>query len=82
MSDHPTPLEPGRDFYFNEDGLMVLTAHFLKARGYCCKNACTNCPYGFTTANNGANKPRHASAPGEKTKQTTEKTASKCCVKN
>lgn len=34
----------GIDYYF-ENGLMVLTAHFLKNRGYCCKNGCRHCPY-------------------------------------
>lgn len=34
----------GVDFYF-EKGLMVLTAHFLKKRGYCCDNGCRHCPY-------------------------------------
>lgn len=34
----------GVDYYF-ENGLMILTAHFLKKRGYCCKNGCRNCPY-------------------------------------
>lgn len=34
----------GVDFYF-DDGLMVLTAHFLKKRGYCCQNDCRHCPY-------------------------------------
>ncbi len=32
------------DYYF-ENNLMVLTAHFLKRRGYCCKNGCRHCPY-------------------------------------
>ncbi len=32
------------DFYF-ENGLMVLTAHFLKKRGFCCANECRHCPY-------------------------------------
>jgi primosomal protein N' len=32
------------DYYF-ENGLMVLTAHFLKKRGYCCQNGCRHCPY-------------------------------------
>ncbi|MFD2513126.1 DUF5522 domain-containing protein [Pontibacter locisalis] len=40
-------LTEGEDFYFNEHGLMVLTAKYLLKRGYCCKNACKNCPYGF-----------------------------------
>jgi hypothetical protein len=32
------------DFYF-ENGLMVLTAGFLRKRGYCCDNGCRHCPY-------------------------------------
>lgn len=35
------------DYYF-DNGLMVLTAHFLKKRGYCCENGCRHCPYGFS----------------------------------
>ena len=30
-----------------ENGLYVFTAHYLRKRGYCCQNACRNCPYGF-----------------------------------
>ncbi len=37
-------LVEGLDFYF-ENGLMVLTAHFLLHRGYCCGNKCRHCPY-------------------------------------
>jgi hypothetical protein len=37
----------GVDFYF-EDGLMVLTRHYLLKRGFCCKSGCRHCPYGFT----------------------------------
>lgn len=40
-------LTEGEDFYFNEQGLMVLTAKYLQKRGYCCRNACRHCPYGF-----------------------------------
>ena len=32
------------DYYF-ENGLMVLTAKFLRDRGYCCGNGCRHCPY-------------------------------------
>jgi hypothetical protein len=35
----------GVDYYY-EDGLMVLTAHFLLKRGYCCDSGCRHCPYG------------------------------------
>ena len=34
----------GIDYYF-EGGLMILTEHFLKKRGYCCGNDCRHCPY-------------------------------------
>ena len=34
----------GVDYYF-EDGLMVLTAEFLRKRGYCCGSGCRHCPY-------------------------------------
>jgi hypothetical protein len=35
------------DFYFNEDGLMVMTERFLLKRGYCCGNGCRHCPYDY-----------------------------------
>lgn len=38
------PLIENVDYYF-ENGLMVLTAHFLRNRGYCCGNGCRHCPY-------------------------------------
>jgi hypothetical protein len=38
-------LVAGIDFYF-EDGLMVLTRHYLLLRGSCCRSACRHCPYG------------------------------------
>lgn len=40
-------LTEGLDFYWNPDGLMVLTAHYLRSRGYCCRSGCRHCPYGF-----------------------------------
>lgn len=41
------PLVEGRDFYYNERGLMVLTSTFLLRRGFCCRNGCRHCPYGY-----------------------------------
>lgn len=35
------------DFYINEEGLYVFTEKHHKERGYCCKNGCKHCPYGF-----------------------------------
>lgn len=34
----------GVDYYYEND-FMVLTAHFLLKRGYCCNNGCRHCPY-------------------------------------
>ncbi|MBI3540729.1 MAG: hypothetical protein HY073_01065 [Deltaproteobacteria bacterium] len=43
----PENLKEGIDFYYDENGLMVLTADYLFKRGYCCESGCRNCPYGF-----------------------------------
>jgi hypothetical protein len=40
-------MEEGVDFYFNENGFMVFTTHYHLKRGYCCKNKCKHCPWGF-----------------------------------
>lgn len=37
-------LEQGVDYEI-EKGLLVFTRSFLERRGYCCGNACRNCPY-------------------------------------
>lgn len=51
MSDQddarPAPPLTPEDFYFNEDGLMVLTETYLRKRGFCCQSGCKHCPYGF-----------------------------------
>jgi hypothetical protein len=44
QSGENSKLTEGVDYYF-ENGLMVLTAHFLLKRGYCCGNGCRHCPY-------------------------------------
>ncbi|MDR6783106.1 hypothetical protein ABIE26_000406 [Pedobacter africanus] len=40
-------MEEGVDYYFNEQGLMVFTREYHLKRGYCCKNKCKHCPWGF-----------------------------------
>jgi hypothetical protein len=37
----------GVDYYFNKDGLIVLTARYLQQRGYCCGKGCLHCPYDY-----------------------------------
>ncbi|HVS95374.1 MAG TPA: DUF5522 domain-containing protein [Puia sp.] len=40
-------MREGIDFYYNEQGWMVLTGKHLLERGYCCGNGCRHCPYGY-----------------------------------
>lgn len=40
-------LVKGKDFYYNEDGLMVLTEQYHRERGFCCGNGCKHCPYKY-----------------------------------
>lgn len=40
-------MEEGVDFYLNEDGFMVFTETYHKKRGYCCRNKCKHCPWGY-----------------------------------
>ena len=35
------------DFYYNENGFIVLTAKYHLERGHCCGNGCKHCPYGY-----------------------------------
>ena len=35
----------GIDFYYDDNGLMVLTADYLRRRGHCCHSGCKHCPY-------------------------------------
>ncbi|PWT73556.1 MAG: hypothetical protein C5B59_13190 [Bacteroidetes bacterium] len=37
----------GIDFYYHENGLMVLTEKYHLDRGYCCGNGCRHCPYEY-----------------------------------
>lgn len=35
------------DYYYSEEGYLVFTEQYLLKRGYCCKNNCRHCPYGY-----------------------------------
>jgi hypothetical protein len=35
------------DYYYNEDGYVVLTEKYHLDKGYCCGNGCKHCPYDF-----------------------------------
>ena len=40
-------LAEGEDYYFNEDGYIVLTEKYHLQKGFCCGNGCKHCPYNF-----------------------------------
>ena len=40
----------GLDYYINEKGMWVFTAHFLLKRNYCCRRGCLHCPYGYNSS--------------------------------
>jgi hypothetical protein len=40
-------LTDGTHFYYNEEGLVVLTEAYHLEKGYCCGNGCKHCPYDF-----------------------------------
>lgn len=50
IKNHPLPdkgdLIEGIHYHVN-DGLVVFSELYLMQRGYCCKNGCRNCAYGY-----------------------------------
>ena len=40
-------LVEGEDYYFNEDGFIVLTEKYHVEKGFCCGNGCKHCPYNY-----------------------------------
>ena len=45
------------DFYYSDDGYIIFTEKYLLKRGYCCKNGCKHCPYGFNKKTGKFDKP-------------------------
>lgn len=37
----------GEDFYYNEQGYVVLTEKYHLKKGFCCGNGCKHCPYSY-----------------------------------
>ncbi|RYY55004.1 MAG: hypothetical protein EOO09_12280 [Chitinophagaceae bacterium] len=37
----------GIHYYYNSEGLIVLTAAFHLSRGHCCGNGCIHCPFDY-----------------------------------
>jgi hypothetical protein len=51
LSSKGMALKEGVDYEIDGNGLLVFTRQYLLKRGYCCKNGCRNCPYGFKKKN-------------------------------
>ena len=47
MDEHKPAQDEQEDFYILPDGRYVMTAGYLRRRGYCCGNGCFNCPYDY-----------------------------------
>lgn len=41
------PLIEGIDYYYTEEGYVVLSEKYHRERGYCCGNGCRHCPYRY-----------------------------------
>jgi hypothetical protein len=41
-------LVEGEDFYYDENGLFVMTERYHLERGFCCGNGCKHCPYQYS----------------------------------
>ena len=46
MFSKKSQLEPD-EYYLSAEGYTVFTEKYLLKRGFCCKNGCKHCPYGF-----------------------------------
>jgi len=40
-------LQPGIDYYINDEGMFVFTEAFHLQRGFCCGRGCKHCPYDY-----------------------------------
>jgi hypothetical protein len=40
-------LKKSEDFYYTSEGYKCFTEKHHLQRGYCCKNGCRHCPFGF-----------------------------------
>ncbi len=40
-------LTEGVDFYYNDEGFIVLTEVYHLNKGFCCGNGCKHCPYNY-----------------------------------
>lgn len=41
------PWVEGEDYYYSEQGYVVLTEKYHLARGHCCGSGCRHCPFDY-----------------------------------
>jgi len=61
-------LVEGEDYYYNEQGYIVLTKKFHLKKGYCCGNGCKHCPYDYE----GVPEPKRSEILASQTPRTDE----------
>jgi hypothetical protein len=44
---HESSKNVNEDYYINASGYKVFTEKYHLKRGFCCKNGCKHCPYGY-----------------------------------
>jgi hypothetical protein len=44
--------DSAKDFYINEEGLLVFTREYHLKRGVCCGSGCLNCPFDHINVSN------------------------------
>ena len=62
----------GEDFYYNDEGKMVMTAQYHIHRGYCCGNGCKHCPYAYKNVLNPTRKQELILAQQAREAQSTQ----------
>lgn len=60
-------LVEGKDYYYNDQGYIVLTENFHLKKGYCCGNGCKHCPYEFINVPEPKRSELRACLPSKKT---------------
>ncbi|MGC6469891.1 MAG: DUF5522 domain-containing protein [Flavobacteriales bacterium] len=46
------------DFYTSSEGYIIFTEKYHLKRGYCCRNGCKHCPYGYIKKTDSISKPK------------------------
>ena len=70
-------LVEGTDYYFNEDGYIVLTEKYHLDKGFCCGNGCKHCPYDYESVP----EPKRSQLVAKKNHEKSDKKSFHACCK-